>query len=82
MISCCSVQGSTSSPNAGGRANLLGNASEDATTCPVMGGVVASTSAAEAAGLYRDHEGARYYFCCAGCGPTFDADPARYVDAA
>jgi len=49
------------------------------TTCPVMVGSAVSKKAAEAAGLYRDHEGERYYFCCAGCGPAFDADPARYA---
>ncbi|PJI36798.1 hypothetical protein CTI14_72325, partial [Methylobacterium radiotolerans] len=31
--------------------------------------------------MYRDHEGTRYYFCCAGCGPAFDADPAKYATA-
>ncbi len=34
---------------------------------------------AEAAGLFRDHKGQRYWFCCAGCGPCFDADPAKYA---
>ena len=37
---------------------------------------------AEAAGLYRDHNGQRYWFCCAACGPLFDADPDRYANAA
>jgi YHS domain-containing protein len=30
-------------------------------------------------GLFRDHDGQRYYFCCAGCGPAFDSDPAKYA---
>ncbi|WP_442914941.1 YHS domain-containing protein [Leucobacter komagatae] len=34
---------------------------------------------AESVGLFRDHEGERYYFCCAGCGPAFDSDPAKYA---
>nr|WP_242616471.1 YHS domain-containing protein [Microterricola gilva] len=49
------------------------------TTCPVMAGSPVNKTAAEAVGLYRDYEGERYHFCCAGCGPAFDADPARYA---
>ncbi|WP_312182932.1 YHS domain-containing protein [Arthrobacter sp.] len=78
--SCCG----TSTPNpaaaGNGRGNLLGGSpADDLTTCPVMAGSPVSKTAAEAAGLYRDYEGERYYFCCAGCGPAFDADPARYA---
>jgi YHS domain-containing protein len=50
--------------------------------CPVMAGTPVVKADAEAAGLYRDYQGQRYWFCCAGCGPRFDADPARYADAA
>ena len=45
------------------------------------GNMVVKTDA-EAAGLVRDYEGVRYYLCCAGCGPKFDADPAVYAHAA
>jgi len=38
-------------------------------------------SVAEAAGLFRDYEGNRYWLCCAGCGPLFDADPQKYIAA-
>ncbi|WP_147017869.1 YHS domain-containing protein [Kocuria turfanensis] len=38
-------------------------------------------AAAEATGLVRDYQGQRYWLCCAGCGPAFDADPAKYVPA-
>ncbi|WP_298011650.1 YHS domain-containing protein [uncultured Microbacterium sp.] len=51
------------------------------TTCPVMEGTPVNKATAVAAGLFRDYEGERYYFCCAGCGPAFDADPARYAAA-
>lgn len=44
-----------------------------------MVGSPVSKAAAEAVGLFRDYEGQRYYFCCAGCGPAFDADPAKYA---
>lgn len=77
--SCCS----TSAPNpvaAGhGRGNLLSGGADDVTTCPVMVGSPVSKAAAEAAGLFRDFKGQRYYFCCAGCGPAFDSNPAKYA---
>jgi YHS domain-containing protein len=31
--------------------------------------------------LFSDYNGSRYYFCCAGCKPAFDKDPAKYKDA-
>lgn len=54
---------------------------DDAAVCPVMVGTRVSKATAEAAGLYRDYEGNRYWFCCAACGPLFDADPTQYVAA-
>ncbi|HEX2144331.1 MAG TPA: hypothetical protein VHG10_07480 [Glycomyces sp.] len=50
--------------------------------CPVMVGNTVAKADAEAAGLVRDHEGQRYWLCCASCGPLFDADPAKYAKAA
>lgn len=47
--------------------------------CPVMVGTPVVKADAEATGLYRDHRGQRYWLCCAGCGPRFDADPDRYA---
>ncbi|MBN9632172.1 MULTISPECIES: YHS domain-containing protein [Leifsonia] len=64
-----------------GTRNLLGPAATDLAECPVMKGSLVVKADAEAAGLYRDYEGTRYYLCCAGCGPKFDADPARYATA-
>ena len=82
MSSCCSTNASADTggiaPDNGGRTNLLGGA-DDMTTCPVMEGREVSKTAAVAAGLFRDYEGERYYLCCAGCGPKFDADPAKYA---
>lgn len=78
--SCCSTSAPNPAAAGNGRANLLaGGASDDLTTCPVMVGNPVSKKAAEAVGLFRDHEGERYYFCCAGCGPAFDSDPAKYA---
>jgi len=55
--------------------------SDDIVECPVMPGSMVVKAEAEAAGLYRDYEGERYWFCCAACGPLWDADPARYANA-
>lgn len=84
--SCCSTGAAasdaahTAAVSGHGKANLLGGTSaDDQTTCPVMVGSPVSKAAAEAVGLFRDYEGQRYYFCCAGCGPAFDSDPAKYA---
>lgn len=47
-----------------------------------MAGTPVIKSDAEAAGLYRDYEGERYWCCCAACGPLFDANPQQYANAA
>ena len=54
---------------------------DDTAECVVMQGSLVDRTEAEAAGLYRDYEGQRYWLCCSGCGPKFDADPARYASA-
>jgi Cu2+-exporting ATPase len=54
----------------------------DLSVCPVMPSNVVVKSEAEAAGYFRDYEGERYWLCCGGCGPRFDADPQRFVAAA
>ena len=42
------------------------------TTCPVMGGKIDKN-------IFADHEGKRVYFCCAGCIPEFQKDPAKHI---
>lgn len=79
--SCCSAH-SHGAVTADGRKDLLAPPTEELAECPVMVGSTVVKADAEAAGLFRDYEGARYYFCCAGCGPRFDADPAKYVATA
>lgn len=80
--SCCSTGARNPAAEDTGRANLLASgAPNDMTTCPVMAGSPVSKAVATEAGLFRDVEGTRYYFCCAGCGPAFDADPSRYIAA-
>lgn len=79
--SCCS-HNSHGAVAAEGRKDLLAPSAEDLAECPVMVGSPVVKADAEAAGLFRDYEGSRYYFCCAACGPLFDADPAKYAAAA
>jgi YHS domain-containing protein len=47
--------------------------------CPVTGEVIPSIKAAAGHSVYK---GKTYYFCCAGCKPMFDKDPAKYVHPA
>ncbi|GAA1115482.1 YHS domain-containing protein [Nocardiopsis exhalans] len=54
---------------------------QDVAECPVMVGTPVLKSQAEELGLYRDHDGQRYWLCCDSCGPLFDADPERYATA-
>ncbi|MEU5468684.1 MULTISPECIES: hypothetical protein [Kocuria] len=76
---CCGTTGAGSpAVEADGREDLLAG-SEDSTTCPVMVGNPVSKKVAEAQGLFRDYAGRRYWLCCAGCGPIFDSDPAKYA---
>lgn len=49
--------------------------------CPVMPDNLVDPARAEQQGFYRDYEGTRYWFCCAGCVPLWDADPERYARA-
>jgi YHS domain-containing protein len=47
--------------------------------CAVMGTELASEKDAV---NYSDFEGVRYYFCCDGCKPLFDANPEKYAGGA
>ncbi|QSB04996.1 hypothetical protein [Natronoglycomyces albus] len=58
---------------------LAATKAEDIVDCPVMPGSTVIKSEAEAAGLYRDYLGQRYWLCCETCGPMFDEDPAAYA---
>lgn len=44
--------------------------------CPVMGNKIPDVTKAAGKSVYK---GKTYYFCCAGCKPKFDKDPAKYV---
>jgi YHS domain-containing protein len=43
--------------------------------CPVLG----NQDKADSTTTYSDYEGQRYYFCCPGCKPKFEANPAEFV---
>jgi len=43
--------------------------------CPVMGGEFTVSEKTE----FSEHGGKFYAFCCPGCKPKFDAEPAKYA---
>jgi YHS domain-containing protein len=47
--------------------------------CPVTGEKIASIKDAAGSSTYH---GKTYYFCCPGCKPLFDKDPAKYIKSA
>lgn len=52
------------------------------TNCAVMPQDVIEIARSERDGLFSDYKGKRYYFCCPGCKPAFDKDPAKYAKTA
>ncbi len=50
-----------------------------ALVCPVTGEKIASVKDAVGSSVYK---GKTYYFCCGGCKPAFDKNPAKYVKEA
>jgi YHS domain-containing protein len=44
-------------------------------TCPVMGDVFTITKDS----TFSEYKGKVVYFCCPGCKPKFDKDPAKYL---
>ena len=49
-----------------------------APVCAVMGDKVPDVKTAK----FSVYNGKKYYFCCAGCKPEFDKNPAKYVKTA
>jgi YHS domain-containing protein/thiol-disulfide isomerase/thioredoxin len=54
-------------------------AKQTAAQCPVTGEKIARITAATAKSTFQ---GKTYYFCCPGCKPKFDKDPAKYARSA
>jgi YHS domain-containing protein len=48
-----------------------------APVCPITGEKVSDIKMAEKS----TYKGKTYYFCCGGCKPMFDKNPAKYVKA-
>lgn len=44
--------------------------------CPVMGNKIPNVTKAAGKSVYK---GKTYYFCCSGCKPLFDKNPAKYI---
>ena len=44
--------------------------------CPVMGTKIPDVTKAAGKSVYK---GKTYYFCCKGCKPAFDKNPAKYI---
>lgn len=44
--------------------------------CPVMSSKIPDVTKAAEKSVYK---GKTYYFCCGGCKPEFDRNPAKYV---
>ncbi len=47
-------------------------AAAEQTVCPVMGNPINKD-------LFVEYQGKKVYFCCPGCKPEFEKDPAKYV---
>ncbi len=54
---------------------VKGKKTAAAAKCAVTGEKIANVKTA----TYSDYEGKRYYFCCPGCKPQFDADPMKFI---
>lgn len=46
--------------------------------CPVMEEHKVNIKEATKKKMYADFEGRRYFFCCAGCKPAFEKEPAKF----
>ena len=53
--------------------DVVAGPGDELVTCTVRG-TSTLKSTAETAGLFRDVEGERYYFCCRRCQDLFDAE--------
>jgi YHS domain-containing protein len=53
-------------------------APEKKMTCAVMPDDAVDIAKATKDGLFADYKGKRYFFCCGGCKPKFEKDPAKY----
>lgn len=81
VLGCGSSTTDTPAPAAAAPSETVEPAAVTKVNCPVMPSMEVDVAQAVADGLYVDHEGRRYVFCCPGCPEVFKKDPARYADA-
>lgn len=60
----------------GGNVYNLGDDGSKYFLCPVMGNYGKVTAETP----YTDYDGKRYYYCCDGCKPKFEANSAMYLE--
>ena len=53
-------------------AKKAASAEIEQTVCPVMGGKINKS-------VFTKYKGKKVYFCCAGCKPTFEKNPEKYL---
>ncbi|MGI6295633.1 MAG: YHS domain-containing protein [Armatimonadota bacterium] len=66
----------TSIGQAGRKAPAKASKKVVSAVCPVMGSKIPDVTKAAGKSVYK---GKTYYFCCAGCKPKFDKNPAKYA---
>jgi YHS domain-containing protein len=49
--------------------------------CAVMKGHKVNIAKAVKDKMFSDYKGRRYVFCCGGCKPAFDKEPAKFAKA-
>jgi YHS domain-containing protein len=49
--------------------------------CPIMSANKVNIAKATKTKMFADHNGRRYFFCCAGCPEAFKKNPAKYAKA-
>lgn len=54
-------------------------AAKSEVACAVMTDHKVNVKEATAKKMFADYKGNRYFFCCAGCSPTFKKEPAKYA---
>ncbi len=64
-----------------GPAKKMAKAPRTEITCAIMKDHTANIKEATSKKLFSDYKGNRYFFCCAGCKPAFDKNPAKYAKA-
>ncbi|MHA7861833.1 hypothetical protein ACX1DX_10725 [Tessaracoccus sp. Y36] len=79
---CCGHHGSHHNQGAAHdhHGGVVTGPGDEVVICAVRGNQT-PRSAAEDAGLFRDHADRRYYFCCDHCAELFDGDPNAYQAA-